>query len=75
MADEISGVVNEVPVPNEEPPVAAAYQLMVPADAVAFNVTAPVPQTESGVVPVIAGIGLTVIIPDVVSIHVSLVIV
>ena len=29
------GVVNEVPVPRLVPPVAAAYQLMVPADAVA----------------------------------------
>ena len=37
------GVVNEVPVPRLVPPVAAAYQLMVPADAVAPRVTVPVP--------------------------------
>ena len=39
------GVVNEVPVPRLAPPVAAAYQLMVPADAVAPRVTVPVPHT------------------------------
>ena len=38
----------------------AAYQLMVPAEAVAPKVTVPVPQTEPGVVPVIVGILLTV---------------
>ena len=54
------GVVNEVPVPNEVPPVDAEYQLIVPADAVAPNVTVPVPQTDPGVVPVIVGIALTV---------------
>ena len=56
----MDGVVNEVPVPNEAPPVDAAYQLIVPADAVAPNVTVPVPQTDPGVVPVIVGIVLTV---------------
>ena len=50
-----------VPVPKLDPPVAAAYQLMVPADAVAPNVTIPLPQTFPGVVPVRVGIGLTVI--------------
>ena len=42
------------------PPVEAAYQLMVPVDAVAPKVTVPVPQREAGVVPVIVGISLTV---------------
>ncbi len=56
----IEGVVNETPVPSDAPPVAAAYQLIVPADALAPRVTVPVPHTEPGVVPVIAGIGLTV---------------
>ena len=41
-----------MPVPSELPPVEAAYQLMVPADAVAPRVTVPVPHTEPGVVPV-----------------------
>ena len=58
--EDIDGVVKLVPVPKLEPPVAAAYQLIVPADAVAPNVTVPVPQTLPGVDPVIVGIGFTV---------------
>ena len=57
---EMDNVVKEVPVPNEEPPVDATYQLIVPADAVAPNVTVPVPQREPGVVPVMVGAVLTV---------------
>ena len=55
-------VVKLVPVPKLTPPVAAAYQLIVPADAVAPNVTVPIPQTLPGVVPVIVGIAFTVAI-------------
>ena len=58
--DDIEGVVKLVPVPKLEPPVDAAYQLIVPADAVAPNVTVPVPQTLPGVEPVIVGIVFTV---------------
>ena len=58
---DIDGVIKLIPVPKLEPPVDAAYQLIVPADAVAPNVTVPVPQTLPGVEPVIVGIGLTVI--------------
>ena len=54
------GVMKLVPVPKLEPPVAAAYQLMVPADAVAPNVTVPIPHLLFGVVPVIVGIGFIV---------------
>ncbi len=54
------GVVKLVPVPSELPPVEAAYQLIVPALAVAPSVTVPVPQFEPGVVPVMVGIGLIV---------------
>ena len=54
------GVVNEVPVPREEPPDEAAYQFIVPAEAVAPNVTVPDPHTEPGVVPVMVGIVFTV---------------
>ncbi len=54
------GVVNVVPVPNDVPPVAAAYQLMVPALAAAPNTTVPLPHTELGVVPLMVGIGFTV---------------
>ncbi len=42
------------------PPVAAAYQLIVPALAVAPNVTVPVPHLEAGVEPVMIGIVLIV---------------
>ena len=41
---EILGVAKVVPVPNEEPPEDAEYQLMVPEDAAADNVNVPVPQ-------------------------------
>jgi len=50
------GVVKLVPVPNEEPPVEDAYQLMVPTEAVAPRSTVPVPILEPGVVLVIVGI-------------------
>ena len=53
-------MVNDVPVPNDTPPEDAAYQLIVPALAVAPNATVPVPHLESGVVPVIVGIAFTV---------------
>ncbi len=65
MVAESDGVVNEIPVPSEAPPVAAAYQLIVPAEAVAPRVTVPDPQTEPGVEPVIVGIGLTVARTDI----------
>ena len=48
--------------PNEAPPVKAAYQLMVPAAVVACRVTVPVPQIEAPVVFVNEGVGLTVMI-------------
>ena len=54
------GVLNVVPVPRLDPPVAAAYQFIVPTEAVAPRVTVPVPQVLPGVVPVIVGIGLIV---------------
>ena len=54
------GVVKEVPVPKDEPPEAAAYQLMVPAEAVAPKVTVPAPQRDPGVVPVMVGVELMV---------------
>ena len=60
MVLDILGVVNDVPVPNDVPPVNAAYQFNVPALAVAPKVTVPVPHTEPGVVPDTVGIALTV---------------
>ena len=53
-------MVNVVPVPRDASPVAAAYQLIVPADAVAPRVTVPVPQVDPGVVVVIVGMVFTV---------------
>ena len=58
--EEIEGVVKLVPVPKEEPPVDAANQFKVPAEAVAPNTTVPVPQVEPGVVDVMVGTGFTV---------------
>jgi hypothetical protein len=57
---EIEGVVKDVPVPREAPPVRAAYQLIVPAEAAAPRLTVPVPQSEAGVELVIVGVALTV---------------
>lgn len=56
MVVEIEGVVKLEPVPNALPPVEAAYQLMVPAEAVAPKFAVPVPHMEVGVEPVMVGI-------------------
>ena len=65
MLDDILGVVNDVPVPNELPPVETAYQFNVPALAVAPNVTIPASQREAGVVPDTVGVVFTVANTDV----------
>jgi hypothetical protein len=54
------GVVNDVPVPKLVPPVAAAYQLIVPALAVALKFTVPAPQRLAGADDVMVGIAFTV---------------
>ncbi len=54
------GVVYDVPVDKLVPPVAAAYQLIVPALDAAPNVTVPVPQRLLSVVELILGIAFTV---------------
>ena len=54
------GVVNDAPVPKLVPPVAAAYQLMVPALAVAPKVTVPVPQRLAAVLAAMVGVAFTV---------------
>ena len=54
-------MVNDVPVEILVPPVAALYQLIVPALAVAPNTTVPVPHIAAGVLAVIVGIAFTVI--------------
>ena len=58
----ILGVVKFVPVPRIVPPVEAAYQFIVPAEAVALRVVVPLTQIFPGVVPVIVGIAFTVAI-------------
>jgi hypothetical protein len=50
VVEEIDGVVKLVPVPREEPPTSAAYQLSVPDEADALSVTVPVPHRLPGVV-------------------------
>ena len=55
------GVIKFSPVPRAVPPVGFAYQLKVPADAVAFKVTVPASQRLAGVVDVTAGYAVTVI--------------
>ena len=55
------GVVNVAPVPNAVPPVAAANQDKVPADAVAPSATVPVPHLFAGVVVGAVGVAFTVI--------------
>jgi len=60
VVDDRTGVVKVVPVPNDEPPVKPAYQLTVPAEAVAPKVTVPVPQFDAEVVPVMVGKTFTV---------------
>ena len=49
MLDDILGVENDAPVPNDEPPVDAAYQFNVPALAVAPNSTVPASHRAAGV--------------------------
>ena len=63
------GVVKLVPFPKLAPPAEAAYQLIVPVDAVAPKLTVPVPHLDAGVVPVIVGIVFTVIVKVVVVAH------
>jgi hypothetical protein len=52
--------VKEVPVPNEEPPVLAAYQFNVPALAVAPKAIVPASQRLPGVVVLTDGVVFTV---------------
>ncbi len=56
----MDGVLKVVPVPRLEPPVEAAYQLMVPPEAAAERATDDIPQAEPGVVPEIVGMVLIV---------------
>ena len=65
MVLEILGVVNDIPVPNDGPPVEAAYQFSVPALAVPPNIAVPASQRAAGVVLVTVGVVLTVAVTDV----------
>ena len=53
-------MVYEFPFPNDDPPVAAAYQFKVPALEEAASVTVPASHREAGTVPVIVGVLFTV---------------
>ena len=53
----MEGVVKPVPVPSAVPPLSVVYQLTVPYEAVAPNVTVPVPQLLPGVVVAMNGVG------------------
>lgn len=65
---EMEGVVKLIPVPKLDPPLGAAYQLMVPALAVAPNVNVPSPQRSAGVVEVTVGtsfiVAMTAVLED-----------
>jgi hypothetical protein len=66
VVDEMEGVVKDVPVPNDVPPVGTEYQLIVPAVAVAPRVTCPGPMREFGLTPlIVATIAVTPILADV----------
>lgn len=71
VVDEIFGVVKLLPVPRLVPPVEAAYQLIVPAEAVAPSKIVPEPQTLPSVVPVIVGIVFTVAVTGVLEVVVQ----
>ena len=60
VVEEILGVVKVFPVPKDTPPVEAAYQLIVPALAVAPKSTVPVEQWLPVEMPVIVGVAVTV---------------
>ena len=61
----MDGVINDVPVPNEDPPLAVAYQFNTPKLAMAPSVTVPVSQRAANVVPETIGVVLTVASTDV----------
>ena len=63
------GVVKLVPVPKLDPPVALAYQFIMPALAVALSVTDPVPQIDAEFVVLIVGIAVTVTVPVAIFMH------
>jgi hypothetical protein len=64
---EMLGVVKLDPVAKATPPLLAANQDKVPAEAVADKTAVPVPQIEAGVEAVMVGIGLTVAITAVLA--------
>ena len=64
---DIEGVVKEVPVPCDEPPVEAVYQLIVPAEEVAANPAVPEAHIVAPVEDVIVGTAVTVPVADTVA--------
>jgi hypothetical protein len=66
------GVVNVFPLAIEVPPVALLYQVIVPEEAVACNVTVPLPHLTAGMTPVTAGVAVTVAVMAVLLLLVQL---
>ena len=60
---EILGVVNVVPVPSDVPPISVEYQLMIPAEAVAPNMTVPEPHLLPAEIPVMVGLIMVTFAP------------
>jgi len=58
--EEILGVVNDVPLPNINPPIDEEYQLTVPEVEVADKITAPLSHMDAPAVALILGVILTV---------------
>jgi hypothetical protein len=58
------GVVNEVPVLRDEPPVEAAYQLIVPELALAPKTTVPLPHLPFGLVVTVGTLFIVIIVVE-----------
>jgi hypothetical protein len=58
--EEILGVVNDVPLPNTNPPIEEEYQLTLPAVDVADKITVPLSHILAPAVALILGVILTV---------------
>ena len=58
------GVVKDVPVPREEPPVELAYQLIIPELALAPKTTVPFPHLPFGLVVTVGTLFIVIIVVE-----------
>ena len=58
------GVVKDVPVPREEPPVEFAYQLIVPELALAPKTTVPFPHLPFGLAVTVGTLFIVIIVVE-----------